>query len=286
MSGKTTAKGLEWAVVLTAAGLAVGAWADTERVVRYSFTLQNNTGSLLTNGEFWVCAPVRETARWVAADLDVSHPYSLIEDERGNRILHFALGEMPPYAQRIVAIQAALHEREATGLREPLDRYLQPEPLLEIADPDFVARVPKVRSGSAVEKARQIFNWVIGYLRETPDRVENRGALYAMRNREGDCTEYACLFAAVCRYYGIPARVLGGYVTDRNTVLSPHAYHNWAEFHDGTRWRVADPQGRVFMENETAYVALRILGGSGDDPLRGYARYRCAGPGLTVRMNP
>jgi len=89
----------------------------------------------------------------------------------------------------------------------------------------------------------------------------------------------AFLLAALCRAAGIPARVMGGYIVRQDCVLKPHEYHNWAEFHDGTAWRVADPQRNTFMEEEDAYVAVEICDGSRD-----WSRFKVEGDGVTARM--
>ena len=46
----------------------------------------------------------------------------------------------------------------------------------------------------------------VGYIKN------DRGALYALKTKEGDCTEFMHLFVALCRANKIPARCIGGYV--------------------------------------------------------------------------
>ena len=142
----------------------------------------------------------------------------------------------------------------------------------------------KFVSATPAESTGKIFRWVAdnihytGYLRDT------RGALYALRNRRGDCTESMCLFAALCRAKQIPARGVGGYVCKEDSILKPDSYHNWAEFYEAGAWRIGDPQKRVFMERPSDYIAMRIIGESPKNPMGEFNRFRSSGIGLEVKM--
>ena len=60
------------------------------------------------------------------------------------------------------------------------------------------------------------------------------GALYAFKERRGDCTEYMSLATAVFRVNNVPARAVAGFVVEEGSaVLSSGDYHNWTEFYDG-----------------------------------------------------
>jgi len=87
---------------------------------------------------------------------------------------------------------------------------------------------------------------------------EDKGALYALTNLSGDCTEFAALFAALCRAAGIPARLMGGYICQRNCLVTTVDFHNWAEFYHNGAWHLADPQNRLFDQNGENYIATEI----------------------------
>ena len=112
----------------------------------------------------------------------------------------------------------------------------------------------------------------------------DRGALYALKYKKGDCTEYMHLFAALCRVNNIPARGIGGYICRGNCILKPSGYHNWAEFYDAGTWYSVDPQNKVFMKNSSDYIAMRIIGDTTGNPMGTYHRFRFKGEGLAVRM--
>jgi transglutaminase-like putative cysteine protease len=59
-------------------------------------------------------------------------------------------------------------------------------------------------------------------------------ATEVLRDRQGDCTEHAVLFAAACRARGIPARVAAGLVYVPSS--QGFAYHMWNEVWIADRW--------------------------------------------------
>jgi hypothetical protein len=89
------------------------------------------------------------------------------------------------------------------------------------------------------KKAVLIKRWVYRNLRKSfKDNATT--SLEVLRNKAGDCTEHALLFAALARAAGIPAREVGGvaYYSDGKPLFGWHA---WAEYHDGHHWASIDP---------------------------------------------
>jgi hypothetical protein len=60
------------------------------------------------------------------------------------------------------------------------------------------------------DKAKQIFDFVKGYIAYTPYPTDH-SALWAYNNRVGDCSEFTHLFIALARAAGIPANFVNGY---------------------------------------------------------------------------
>jgi hypothetical protein len=80
----------------------------------------------------------------------------------------------------------------------------------------------------------------------------------------------------------LPTRGVAGYVCPRTAVLDPSGFHNWAEFLDADRWRLADPLNGVFAAKSGDYIAFKIIGaGIGE----GFNRFRVKGEGLHVSMD-
>jgi len=77
-------------------------------------------------------------------------------------------------------------------------------------------------------------------LRRAKHRSKQLGALGALKQKIGDCTEHSDLFVALCRAKGIPARICDGYIMNPNKGVTPR--HMWAEFYSKRLgWIPVDP---------------------------------------------
>ena len=257
------------------------------RHIQYAFTLQNRTNRAIKNAEFWTYAPVKQTATQRCTRFETSHPHQLIRDVLGNQILHFTFNDFPPYATKVITINAHLSVSDAANPIAVPDFkiFLRPEKYIECDDACLSSAAQKLKASETLKTTERIFHWVANNLRYTGYIKNDRGALYALKNKGGDCTEFMHLFVALCRANKIPARCIGGYVRRENATLKPADYHNWAEFYQDGAWRIADPQNRVFMKNQADYIATRIIEYSPDDAIPQFNRFRVKGNGLKVRMN-
>jgi hypothetical protein len=261
--------------------------SSVHRQIQYSFTLQNKTNRLLNKAEFWTYAPVKETSSQRCVKLEVSQPYELILDNLGNQILYFRFDNLPPYASKIITITADLVITDNLTLSSLQDKplFLQAEKYIESNAPEISSFSVQLKESKPLRTAENIFQWVANNIKYSGYTKDDHGALYALRNRQGDCTEYMYLFVALCRANDIPARGIGGYIFSGDPILNPSSYHNWAEFYDDAAWRIADPQKKVFMQNSSHYIAMKIIGDSARNPMGESHRFRFIGDGLEVKMN-
>jgi hypothetical protein len=257
------------------------------RHIQYSFTLQNKTNLLVKEVEFWTYAPVKQTSTQQCVNVKTSHPFQLISDDLGNQILRFTFQNLPPYATKIITIKAELLLSDTPNPLsvKDLSAYLQAEKYCESDDPEISRLAGKLKVPKPIKTVENIFRWVAGNVQYAGYLRNARGALYALRNKKGDCTEFMYLFSALCRANKIPARCIGGYVRSENAILKPNGYHNWAEFYDNGVWRIADPQRKIFMQNQSHYVAMHVISKSLKNPMGNYHRFRFAGKGLKAKMN-
>jgi hypothetical protein len=110
-------------------------------------------------------------------------------------------------------------------------KYTQPEELIEANNVEIASTAQSLTStkNNLQEKVSKIYNFVIDHLRyEAQD--EERGALWALKNRVGDCSEYSYLFVALCRAAGIPARVQVGFAFQSIGETTEDG-HMWAEYY-------------------------------------------------------
>jgi transglutaminase/protease-like cytokinesis protein 3 len=257
------------------------------RQIQYSFTLQNKSHQVIKQAELWTFAPVKQTASQRCLRLLSNYPYKLLIDDSGNQVLHFTFENLAPYGSRVVTIKAnLLVSATANPIPSgPSPRDLNPQKYIESNHSAITGIAHKLQAPDASKTIEEAFRWVAGNVRYSGYAGRDRGALYALEHKKGDCTEYANLFVALCRANGIAARPIGGYVCPQSGVLKARDYHNWVEFYKNGTWQLADPQNRVLMRNAADYIAMRIIHGSEDDPMSPYNRFRFKGEGLEVKMN-
>ncbi len=257
------------------------------RQVQYSFTLQNRSHHMIKQAELWTFAPVKQTANQLCLKLQSNYPYKLLTDDSGNQVLHFTFENLAPYGSRVVTIKAnLLFTATANPIpSEPSSRDFNPQKYIESEHPAVIRIAHILQKADTSKTIEEAFRWVAGNVRYSGYAGRDRGALYALAHKKGDCTEYANLFVALCRANGIAARPIGGYVCPQSGVLKARDYHNWGEFYEKGIWQLADPQNRVLMRNAADYIAMRIIHGSEDSPMGPYNRFRFKGEGLEVKMN-
>ncbi len=257
------------------------------RIIRYGFTLRNTSAQVLHEAKFWVFAPVKENSTQKVIKINVSHPYELLADNKGNQILYFTFADVSPYMDKIITIEAKLllSKRIRNSKLRDSKIYLKPEKFIESDNPEITLVSKALKGPNPVKTAENIFKWITENIKDAGYMEQDRGALYALKNKKADCTEYAYLFAALCRANNIPARVIGGYICVNNKVLKPEEYHNWAEFYYIGKWLIADPQKKVFMNKQSDYVTMEIISETNNNPMNQYHRFRSEGEGLKVKMN-
>lgn len=93
--------------------------------------------------------------------------------------------------------------------------------------------------------------------------IENKGALFALHNGIGDCTEYAAVFIAIARALGVPARMTSEFnFAETRSFAEPN--HHAAEAYIDGAWIPIDPNlalqpslGYGFGYGSTTKVVLR-----------------------------
>lgn len=257
------------------------------RQVRYSFSIQNKKETVCESADFWTYAPVKQTSTQCCESIAASHPAELVNDELGNQILQFKFNDLAPYSTTLVRIKANLMLAEKP---QPIpgvesERFLHPSVTIESSHPEMLKTARRFRANTVEQKAKQIHAWTVNHVKESGYVRDNRGALYALQEGTGDCTECAQLFTALARATSIPSRICGGYICTGNTKLMPQAYHNWSEFRGNDLWLLSDPNRKQFLKRQSDYIAMHILTESPDINSMGHhTRFRISGTGLKVRM--
>jgi hypothetical protein len=124
--------------------------------------------------------------------------------------------------------QKGLYREES----ENTEKWLRPSALVDSDNPVLVEEAKRltVNGGTAVEKARSIHEFVIGYLKFQPyGRHYLTSASDTYQMGYGTCVNFSRLFVALSRAANIPARTVWG-GTFNNGAYEHH--HEWAEFLD------------------------------------------------------
>lgn len=246
---------------LCVAGEAVQAQvARAPLLVRFSLKFVNPGARALVDQRLWFYLPLQRTDAFTLGIVDAAVPHTIETDRLGHSILHVSDLALPPYAQRAVTVSVLLNPADTAPVISSSDRealWLAPQRFIESDDATIIAAARRLRGGDDFVTIRNIYDFVSTELRYAGYVAENLGATYALRERRGDCTEYATLVVALCRALGIPARMVEGYVSDRSFVPAAKDYHDWAEVWLAGRWRVVDAQKKAFLVNETAYIGFR-----------------------------
>lgn len=260
-----------------------------ERYLRFTFTVQNRSKQLLKNGQAWVYGPVKQTAWQLTRQITADTPFELKTDLAGNQILHFTFKNLPPFATRVVTVSASVMLADSPqAYKQPGDiqEYLKAEPFIETQNKSLVKLAQSLSYGDDLLRiSRSNFDWVSNNIKYAGFIKDDRGALYALKTRSGDCTEYMDLYTALERIDGIPARGISGYRVTENAVIHARDYHNWSESYLGQRWRVVDPQKKKFLQHENDYIAFKILRRENNKSNDSINRFTTTGDGLVLHMN-
>jgi transglutaminase-like putative cysteine protease len=147
---------------------------------------------------------------------------------------------------RVSPDTAAIRKLSASSASQPnLKRYLEPDKLVPlngtIAE---LAREHTAGDTSAIQKARHIYDYVVGTMRyDKSGEGWGRGdAVWACNSKRGNCTDFHSLFIGMMRSSGIPARFEIGFpLPEAKTEADIPGYHCWAEFYlDGIGWVPVD----------------------------------------------
>ncbi len=259
---------------------------DRGKRVVYSFNIRNTTSKLIEDAVFWTYAPVMQTSgQLCCSELTTSIDHTLELDTLGNQVVRIELGKLPPYASKTMNVSAQLKVSDLpNGLVDSdAERFRQAERFIESDEPAIVDLAKHLEQKDQLSTARAIYEYVKENLRDSGYTREDRGALYALSKRQGDCTEHAYLFVALARAAGIPARALAGWVAGGDSRLQASGFHNWAEFLVGDTWRIADPHARVFDDGYESYLATRIIHNGPEQVFKAH-RFWFEGDGLKVVM--
>jgi len=232
------------------------------RHISYTLAVTNKSSELMKNADFSVLGPNSYTRSQRCEKIDADRDFSVHTDELNNQILQFSFENLPPFAVKMINIRAdvIMQRSSSPGLPENRESYLLNQPQFHLDNRELRQQAEKLLGRNDFETVTNCYRWVTATIRKTGYSEKERGALYALRKRAGDCSEFMQLFVALCRINRIPARGVSGYIVTRDKHLAADELHDWAEVLIDEQWQLVDPYNKVFMEKEELYVVMRVHG--------------------------
>lgn len=255
------------------------------RQLRFVLTLLNPLTKTLFDQVLWMYVPIKNGAAQDVVSVDTQIEHSVHTDILGHSILKIQLAELPPLAQRVfsLTVNVTVYSTPRQIKLSVSENWLEAEAYTEVGDNSIQALALQLRGETPRQTARNMYDWVVSNIAYAGYFADDLGALYALTEKKGDCTEYAFLVVALARASQIPARMVGGYVIDRNSAPRADEYHNWAELYLEGAWRIVDAQKQNWLQPCDQYVAFRYFRGIAVNKIGLAHRYKVAGD-MQVRM--
>ncbi|WP_336366012.1 transglutaminase-like domain-containing protein [Marinobacter sp. C2H3] len=250
-----------------------------KRVVRYSFTLRNETNLTVDDVRFTAFAPVKNTPFQTVQSIGATSPFQIQSDALGNQRLIFMIEPIAPFGERVVTVTTIVFMRKQPIQTTPLFSDKTPRqwrtPTLAKGHAAVLSALNAIgpERGAATLKPWGVraTGWVHGALKDVGYVSRDLGPEYALTERAGDCTEYMGAFVELARQSSVIAVSVAGFRTHGiSQLVEASDYHNWAMARFGNKWAVSDPYMNEFASHQDEYVAFRLLGGgdNGSDAQR------------------
>jgi transglutaminase-like putative cysteine protease len=101
----------------------------------------------------------------------------------------------------------------------------------------------------------QLAEYILHHVPYSPEQTSvHTSAIDAFEQRKGVCQDHSHILIAMCKYLGLPARYVSGYlyVPDSSHLAS----HAWAEVYLNNAWYCFDVSNQLFSPNSHIYVAI------------------------------
>ncbi len=233
-----------------------------EKTLRFSFAVKNTTNKLKTDLQIYLPYP--------EMNLDLKNGGLVAIDLAGGNLkdglLALKMNALSPFAVELVSytVKVAVNVKsEPQGLANK-SSYLNDEPFLNLSSESVQFRAKQIGGNTSSEVAKNIFVWLSNNITQGNYSEQSKGAEYLLRSKQGDCTEISYAFVALARLKGVAARTVRGlYVERESQLINASDFHDWAEFYDGSKWILVDPQLKNFDRNYENYIHLKLVNDAG-----------------------
>jgi transglutaminase-like putative cysteine protease len=231
---------------------------------------------------------------------DVQPPdFEVVNDEHGNQYARIEYDNVGAgeSVEATLSYQVRVSELAydlALCSGEMLSSFLEPETHVESDAEEIktLARQLSAGSTSPCQTLRVLYDYVGDNISYSSYESGDRGAVWALEQGNGDCTEFADALLALSRAAGIPARFLEGVTYRAGETPDPSQIkHDWLEAYlPGNGWVPLDPTWGRFPERRDRYFArmspdhIVVTRGRNLSMLRGYHYFYYNWSGVDVQV--
>jgi transglutaminase-like putative cysteine protease len=190
--------------------------------------------------------------------------FEVVDDEYGNQYARIEYHNLPAgeSVQAALTYQVRVNEL-AYNLSfcsgEMLDSFLQPETYVESDAEEIKSLTQQLTEANAnpCHTLKALYDYVADNITYSSYESGDRGAVWALEQASGDCTEFTDALLALSRSAGIPARFLEGVTYRAGERPDPSQIkHDWLEAYlPGHGWVPLDPTWGRFPERREGYFA-------------------------------
>ncbi len=211
--------------------------SQSNRKVKAKFTWQidntENTSDLILR----IMVPTTIEGRQTVHSVQVSEkPDDDMTDNTGCRYLVFDFGSKAP-RNLVMEVSMTLHKSglgtsKRKHTEQPEAKYLASEEYIESDNPRIIALADSLKAQTETETVKNIMAFLAKTLTyDAGERYTRQGNLVTLAKGTGLCNDYADLMIALCRANGIPARLSGGYLFNRDFIpgWDNDNWHVWVD---------------------------------------------------------
>lgn len=226
--------------------------------LRFSFFVKNTSNHAVRNLDLLISVPTND------GRIQLLESSSLAQGMSFSRqgYLQKKIDLIPPFSSSKLTYLLKV-KRANQAVKDHLSsesKYLIDEPYLNLTSEAVQSLAKNLKRSSARNTAKTIYQWIVNNISIGEYAEISKGAEYLLATKTGDCTDMMYLFVALARANGVAARSVRGLLAPtKSAVINATDFHDWAEFYDGQKWVLVDPQLRVFDKFYENYIELKLI---------------------------
>lgn len=241
----------------------LNAFPVKSELIEYLATYKINVGEKTHKVKMLIVIPQSIESVQKIISIKCTGPNASIIESNGNQYAEFVIDTVKGDISIAVSVLVEPYKHDFTTVKKGTSvsfglpgNFLHAEKYIEKDSSEITSRSSSFLRKDTLKTIKNIYNYVINALTYKSDYVGQKGAVKALQESSGDCTEFTDLFVAFCRSCNIPAIAAYGYVTH----YSESPRHSWAEVYcPPYGWFQVDPtpgNQNTFKRLNSTYIQL------------------------------